>query len=108
MRKLIVKLNYIIYALKKINKPHLGDFVKYKGMDCWLVQGVNSPYWDLIVFDPTNQEIRINNVHESQFKISKSPKRLWWSFMHSYSFKMNNWFSNDTYNKKLFDRISKY
>jgi hypothetical protein len=112
LRKLIVKVAYIIYALKKVSKPHIGDEVIYQKERCILIQGVNDPNWDLM---PSSEEnfnfpIRIiyKNIHTSKFKLDRSFKRHYWAFKDSYRFKISNWFLIDTYNKSLFSSISKY
>lgn len=104
MRKLIVKILYMIYAFKRINIPHLGDVVIYGGIKCVINQGVASPYFDLSVLDGTNSRIRINNVHESQFKLAKPICGRIMRFIESYKFKMNYWFYIDV-RESLFSGI---
>lgn len=111
LRELRVKTSYIIWALKRMMQPQIGDVVKYKEEECFLIQGVSNPYWDLM---PTSKEnfdrserIIYKYIHISEFKIDKSVKRKLWSFKIGYRFKMQNWFLIDTWNKKLLDPIYK-
>lgn len=110
MRKIIVKINYAIWALKRVNKPHIGDFVLYKGVKCSLIQGVANPYWDLMPLTTENLEKPkrdvFNQVHVSEFELEKTIKRKLWAFKSSYRFKMQNWFSIDTYGKSIFAPVS--
>jgi hypothetical protein len=99
MRKLQVKILYAIQALKCINNPHLGDKVKYKGIDCSLIQGVRNPYWNLL---PLTEENLAKNkrdvyrdVHVNDFELQPLRKRFRFSFMFTYKFLMQNWYSID-------------
>lgn len=105
MRKLVVKLMYVLWALKRINRPHLGDVVVNSGKTYTLIQGVQSPYWDMIQHTHIGN-IRINNVHKSTFKLKHPIKGRIERIKQSYEFQMRNWFSIDTYHKPLFKRIS--
>lgn len=110
MRKIIVKIQYAIWAANRISKPKLGDLVDYNGLECSLVQGVQNPYWDLLEMSDENlkkdkREI-IKRVHVSDFKIRNSIKRKLWSFRESYKFQIQNWLLIDTYHKPLFSPIS--
>lgn len=102
-RKFEVKIRYAIYALKQINRPHLGDIVVYEGKEHALIQGMNSPMWDLMCLDKENlkrpkRKIE-KNVHEANFKLQPLYKRFVYSFMFSYKFQMNSWYLIDI-NKK--------
>jgi hypothetical protein len=112
MRKLVVKILYVIYAFKKINKPHIGDTVMYIGFPCMLIQGVANPYWDLMPLTDANMKKEKREVfryiHVSDFKLENTLKRKYWAFHQSYKFKMQNWFMIDTWNKSLFSPISKH
>lgn len=105
MRALIVKIQYVLWALFRINKPHIGDIVKLKstGEVFWLVQGVSNPYWDL-----HNQRMgRVKQVHKSRFKLLHPIKGRIERFNQSYRFQKQNWYSIDVWlNKKMFSRIS--
>ncbi len=99
MKKLIVKIKYAIWAIERINSPHLGDIVKYKGEECSLIQGVKDPYWDLLPLTKENlakhKRDIYRDIHYSSFELDKSLKRKWWVFKSSYQFKMQNWFLID-------------
>lgn len=103
MRKFIVKLMYARYALSRINKPHLGDFVKMKssGQRFVLIQGVASPYFDL--HNPTDGLVK--RVHKSEFCLIKPFWGRVERFFKSYRFMMGSWFLIDTWNKSLFEKI---
>lgn len=105
MRKIIVKLMYVLWSLKQINKPHIGDVVTNSGKIYTLIQGVANPYWDMIQYTHIGN-IRINNVHKSTFKLKNPIMGRIERFKQSYKFQMMNWFLIDTWNKKLFSRIS--
>jgi hypothetical protein len=109
MRKLIVKIAYVIYALKSINRLHIGDIVFYQGKECMLIQGVADPRWDLLPLDKENMDKSLRtvfkNIHKSEFKTAKNAKVYWERFKSNYQFKMGNWFLIDTYQKSLFDSI---
>lgn len=109
MRKVIVLISYIIYAFKRIPKPHIGDVVKYNGINCMLIQGVANPYWDLLPMTQENmgrdtREI-YRRVHVTKFHLDKSLKRKIWAFKASMKFKMQNWYSIDVRNS-LFSKVS--
>lgn len=110
LRRIEVKLNYAIWALKRINKPHLGDVVMYKNEKCSLIQGVSDPYWNLLPLNKENlaksKRDIYKHIHVSEFKLEKSFRRYWWAFKTSYKFKMGYWFRIDTWNRKLFSPIS--
>lgn len=108
IRALVVRLMYVMYALKNINKPHLGDVVTYKGLQCMLIQGVQNPFWDLwyegtpiairdvdqVLGDDETKE-RLNHIHKDDFKLQPLWKRFKFSFLSSYEFQMSNWYSID-------------
>jgi len=109
LRNLEVKINYALWAWKRMKQPHLGDVVTYRGEECSLIQGVSNPYWDLLPMtkenlDKPKREI-YKRIHSSEFQLDKSFKRNWWAFKSSYQFKMQSWFLNDTYRKKFGDKI---
>lgn len=110
LRKIEVRINYAMWALKRMPTPHLGDVVMYKNEKCSLIQGVNNPYWNLLPLNNENLSKDIREIHKhvhvSEFKLEKTFKRNWWAFKSSYKFKMGYWYSIDTYGKKLFDPIS--
>lgn len=110
MRKLIVKITYAIWALKRMKIPHLGDVVMYKNEKCSLIQGVANPYWDLLPLNDENlkkdKRDIYKHIHISEFRLSKSFKRNFWAFKSSYKFKIENWFLIDTWGKTLFSPIS--
>lgn len=103
MRKILVKIMYIVYALKKMNDFHVGDVVKIKesGKIGMLIQGVSNPYWDIDII-----EFRVNKVHKDKFKLSNPIKGRLQRIKQSYNFQMRNWCLIDTGNKPLFKRIS--
>jgi hypothetical protein len=109
MRKLIVKIQYAIWAFQKINRPHIGDIVYFKGLQCTLIQGVSNPYWDLLPMTEENlaKEKRqiIKFIHRSDFELQKTFKRNLWAFKSSYKFQMQNWFLIDS-SKPLFSRMA--
>ena len=105
MKKLRIKLIYVIRALRAINRPHLGDKVIYDGIECILIQGVASPYWDMIPLTKENlslnRRVRFNRIHEKDFKLEPIWKRFGFSFRHTYRFYMRNWFDIDLRNSAI-------
>jgi len=99
IRKIEVRIRYIIYALKTIGNPHLMEKVTYKGEKCSLIQGVNNPYWDLLPLSPENlakdHRYIYHNIHISEFKLQPFIKRFWFVFKSSYRFAMGYWYSID-------------
>ncbi len=99
IRSIDVKLQYAMIALKAIRNPHLGDKVIYDGIECFLIQGVNSPKWDLLPNTKENMDlnhrVRFNGVHEDEFQLQPLWKRFRFSFMHTYTFYMRNWYQID-------------
>ncbi len=99
IRKINVKLQYIIKALKDINNSHLGDIVLYNNTKCCLIQGVQNPYWDLLPLikenlSKTKREI-YKHIHKDDFKLQPLYKRFNFSFMFTYNFLMKNWYNID-------------
>jgi len=94
----VIKLKYAWFAIRQINRPHLGDIVIYKKTECFLIQGVMSPYWDLL---PINEMVKQNqrtiwkHVHESDFKLEPIWKRFKKSFLFTYNFYMGYWYTID-------------
>ena len=90
---------YAKTALMKINEPKLGDTVKYKGLECSLIQGVSNPYWDLLplAIENLNKSKRdiYRNVHLSEFELQPLRKRFKFSFMSTYGFLMRSWYDID-------------
>lgn len=106
MKGLLIKLKYAYFALCKINRPHLGDIVTYKNVECLLIQGVQSPYWDLIPISEMEKQRRTrwNQVHEDLFKLQPLHKRFKKSFMFTWDFFMGYWYRIDL-NKPLFKGV---
>lgn len=109
-RSIIVKLQYVYIALRNINKPHLGDFVMYKGVECSLIQGVNNPYWDLLPMTDENLKKSkrdiYRHVHKKDFKLEPFWKRFALSFLYTYNFYMVNWYDIDIRNSGRIAYIS--
>lgn len=86
-------------ALRSINRPHLGDVVIYDDVECSLIQGVASPYWDMIPMIKENFELDrrviFKRIHENDFKLQPLWKRFKFSFMFTYNFYMSNWYRID-------------
>lgn len=103
MRKLIrglyCKYQYIKIALRDINKPKLGDIVYYNNIKCSLIQGAQDPYWDLMPLTEENlskqKRDRYSRVYISDFKMESFYKRFKFSFMFTYNFYMEFWYSMD-------------
>lgn len=99
IRSMSVKLQYALVALRKINMPHIGDLVDYNGEQCTLIQGVAKPRWDLLPMDKVNLDRPkrkiYNHVCESQFVMKPLYKRFGFSFMSTYKFYMDYWYSID-------------
>ena len=94
-----VKTQYVKMALRKINKPKLGDTVYYNGIECSLIQGVANPFWDLLPLtkenlDKPKRDI-YKRVHFNDFKMQPLHKRFKFSFLSTYNFLMGNWYSID-------------
>jgi len=111
MRSLFIKLNYALWALKKILQPHLGETVTYQGQRCKLIQGACHPYWDLVPISELelNKDKRyiLRRIHVADFKLGKSPKRMIWAFKQSYQFKMEYWYRIDMMEKRVFARVKR-
>lgn len=99
---LYVRLIYIKRALKQIRKPHLGDVVDYNGERCFLNQGVNAPYWDLIWFDGFESSANVcSSIHESKFKLQPLWRRFFFSLRFTYRFYMGYWYGIDVQKKYI-------
>ena len=103
LRKLIVIIQYIFWALSRVNKPHLGDVVQIKdsGKIGFLIQGANNPYWDILI----GSDI-INDVHKDKFKLLSPLRGRFHRLKQSYEFQKRNWFLIDNNKRNLLDRIS--
>lgn len=102
MKGIIIRLKYAIIALRLINRPHLGDIVFYNGERCGLIQGVRSPYWDLMPLSEENmardkREI-YKDVHETSFSLRPIYRRFLFSFRFTYQFMMTNWYKIELQN----------
>lgn len=100
MRKLIVRLVYLIQAIKKMNRFHIFDTVIHANEEYILTQGVADPYWNL------SGKIRLENIHRDMFKLKNPITGRLRRIKHYYDFKMGYWFQIDTWNKSLFSPIS--
>lgn len=112
LRSIDVKLQYARVAFDKINMPHIGDLVVHKGIECTLIQGVKKPLWDLLPMTKENlaKETRdtFDGVHENDFKLQPLRKRFKFSFMSTYRFYMQNWYSIDMRQKGGIAFVQKY
>jgi len=97
--KIWIRIQYAIIALKVINKVKLMEHVFYQGNTCLLIQGVASPYYDLLPQTDENlkKEKRFvhRQVHVSKFKRKPLYRRFRFSFMSTYNFYMKSWYSSD-------------
>ena len=101
IRGLIVKLVYLIQAIKRINRFHLMDTVVHADEYYILTQGVAKPFWNM------SGKIRLTDIHESRFKLKNPILGRLRRIGHYYKFKVSNWYMIDTWNKNLFEPISK-
>src|SRR5690606_10150999 len=99
MRKIEVKIRYIVWAYKRLSFPTTYDKINYQGDEGYCINGVNSPMW---LTSLSNQRI-----HESKFLVIRSVKRDIIVFKEHYLFQLRYWYSIDNRNK-LFTRISYY
>lgn len=102
MRKLIVRIAYIIWALKRINKVCLSRKVMYKGEECYLTQGASNPYWNL---SGIKTGIRYEYVHKNEFKVIRTLSEAINAFKFHYNWVKSYWFLIDTWHKGLFSHI---
>ena len=103
MRKIRVRVMYIIYSIKNINKLKLGDSVMYKNERCSVIQGVSNPYWDLLPMSKENldkpkRDIH-KRVHQDNFIMQPLRNRFRFSFLSTYNFLMSNWYYIDVRKK---------
>ena len=96
MRKLIVKLMYVVWAVSQLKEPTSYDQVIYEGEKRYIKYG--NPHWKI---DGISQQVK-----SSEFKIVRGLKRDWRVFKQRYSFQMSSWYRIDTWNKPIFRRIS--
>ena len=102
IRKIIVKIIYLIQAIRRINRYHLGDLVIHAHEEYILTQGVSNPYWNL------SGKIRLTRVHKDRFYLKNPILGRFERVKKYYKFKMDCWYSIDTsFKKSLFSPISK-
>lgn len=101
LRKLVVLIQYGLFALKRINRPHIGDIVIYKGKSAMLIQGAMDPYWSLM-----QDNERVDKVHVSEFKLMFPINGRVERFRESLKFQMGYWYLIDTNKSNLFNHIS--
>lgn len=101
LRKLVVLIQYVLFALKRVNRPHIGDIVTYKGKSAMLIQGIMDPYWSLM-----QDKERFDKVHVSEFKLMCPIKGRIYRFKESLKFQLGYWYLIDTNKSKIFNRIS--
>lgn len=94
MKKLIVRIKYIVSALREIGQPHIGARVTYNGVPCVLTQGMADPLWNLQVLD--TQEF-YKKVPITECKLDTSLAGKWRAFRFHYNFYMVYWYSSDVY-----------
>jgi hypothetical protein len=103
--KMIVRATFFLAAIRVIFKPKLGDFVRFDGELCRLIQGVRNPYWDLLPLDEENLKKSVRkiyrSVHVSDFKITQNPARLWFSYQQRWNFFMSNWYDINVKNYRF-------
>lgn len=111
-RSINVKLQYVRVALRKINMPHIGDLVMYKGIECTLIQGVAKPRWDLLPMTKENlakdKRDIFRFIHEDEFEMQPLWKRAKFAFSSTYRFYMQNWYSIDMNQKGRIAFIQTY
>ncbi len=97
--KIRVRIKYVIKSICEINKPKLGDTVYYHGEKCALIQGVNNPFWDLLPLTKENLDKPKRDIYKGvyvdNFKMRPLYKRFKFSFLSTYKFLMDNWYSID-------------
>ncbi len=77
----------VFLSLRWITRFNLGDSVIYQGKEWILVQGVNSPYWDL------RRDTEKVSAHEDDFHKAKALRNYLHSFRAGYRFYMGYWYS---------------
>ena len=103
LRGVIVWVQYLLWAIKRINEPHLGDMVVYQDKKYFLTQGVMKPYWDMVEL---NGGSSLKRVHEDDFKLCNPIQGYYQRLVTSIRFQLSSWYFIDTQNKGLFKRIS--
>lgn len=91
-----LRLSYVIFSIKNLKNPHLGDIVKYNTKKWTLIQGVDNPYWDLseLNVDYKNRII-IKKVHKDNFEPEISFRNLKNRFFGTYNWLMSSWYIID-------------
>jgi hypothetical protein len=92
-RKIEVRILYLIFSFKRINKPHIGDLVIFNGFECHLVQGASDPYWSLVSL--SKEGTRFDMIHRNKFRLSYKPKDLFYRLKYDYDFLMSYWYKID-------------
>jgi len=101
MRPLEVKARYVLWSLKRINRPKIGEMVYHEGNIGILIQGINAPYWDIYFSDGCDydgynyNDFTIKHIHEKDFRMKPLWQRFKYSFKTSYDFQINYWYSID-------------
>lgn len=88
-----VQMIYVLRALHKINNLKLGDSVQFEGKWFVAIQGVADPIWT--IFSPDGVSMQVD---KSLLRQQPLYKRFRQSFMHTYRFYMNSWYSIDVNN----------
>jgi hypothetical protein len=100
IRPIEVKMCYVLWALKRINKPKIGEIVYHKGRVGVLLQGVKAPYWDIYFSEGNelNNFTIVKHIHENDFRLKPLWRRFKTSFETSYNFQIGYWYTIDIYN----------
>ncbi len=90
MKKVVLKIRFILIGLKNIFQLNLGDIVIYNGTKCILTQGVYSPEWHM---HEVVTNARHEYIHKKKFRKAVSYKNVKNAINGTYRFYMDYWFS---------------
>lgn len=105
MRKIVVKLMYVLWALNESLKPCIGYKVYYKGKLYYVKSSLNGyGKWNLIC--PITKDVHHFNINQKKLKVMPPSFKTWRSvFYGCYYFQKSSWYSIDI-KKSIFKRIS--
>jgi hypothetical protein len=119
LRSISVKIQYLLWAISRIRKPHVGDIVKYQGHWCVLIRGsiclattlpkqkqvrnagieCRSTSWELLPCTKRNLKKntprKIKFVHVSHFIMRPLIFRFIPVICQDFRYQMQNWYGTD-------------
>lgn len=110
LKGLVLRLQYLIWALSRRKDIHLMDITIYNGVEHLIINGAGRPYWKVMSLEESNlkrKKRKTFHLLEENIVLKKGLKRNIQVIKQDYNFQMGYWYRIDL-NKKGWGMSLKY